>query len=294
MPSSLLRKARLPSDRPSSDYARIERAIAFLRAEHPAQPSLQQLAEHLGLSEPYTQRLFSRWAGISPKRFMQFLSIEAAKRRMRETGDLLGLSLNVGLSSPGRLHDLFVNMEAMTPGEFKRAAAGLVLRFGVAETPFGLAQVAYTTRGICRLAFLGRAGHAQGAAQLDALWPGARLQRDDVGSAALLARVFARDPRALDRGLSLWVSGTNFQIQVWRALLQVPSAGLLSYGQLAQLLGRPKAARAVGSAVARNPIAYLIPCHRVLRESGEFGLYHWGTERKMALCAWEAAGAVRS
>ncbi len=275
------------------DYARVERAIAFLRARHPAQPGLQQLAEHLGLSEPYTQRLFSRWAGISPKRFMQFLSVEAAKRRMRETGDLLGLSLDVGLSGPGRLHDLFVNMEAMTPGEFKRAAAGITLHHGTADTPFGAAQVVYSTRGICRLAFVGADGSAESPAQLSARWPGASLQRDQEGSDALLARVFTRDPDAVDKGLSLWVSGTNFQIQVWRALLQVPFAGLLSYRQLAQHLGRPKAARAVGTAMARNPVAYLIPCHRVLRESGEFGLYHWGAERKMALCAWEAAGALQ-
>jgi AraC family transcriptional regulator of adaptative response/methylated-DNA-[protein]-cysteine methyltransferase len=293
MPPSSSSNVRLRSADPPSDYARIESAIAFLRVQHPARPSLQQLAGHLGLSEPYTQRLFSRWAGISPKRFVQFLSIEEAKRRMHETGDLLGLSHDVGLSGPGRLHDLFVNMEAMTPGEFRRAAAGMTLHHGVADTPFGPAQVVYTTRGICRLAFQGTSGEAQGTTQLAALWPGARLQRDDVGSAALLSQVFARDPRALDKGLSLWVGGTNFQIQVWRALLQVPSAGLLSYRQLAELLGRPKAARAVGSAVARNPVAYLIPCHRVLRESGEFGRYHWGTERKMALCAWEAAGAAQ-
>ncbi len=279
---------------PSSDgdYARVERAIAFLRAQHPAQPGLQQLADHLGLSQPYTQRLFSRWAGISPKRFMQYLSVEAAKRRMRETGDLLGLSLDVGLSGPGRLHDLFVNMEAMTPGEFKRAAAGVTLYHGAADTPFGAAQVVYSTRGICRLAFVATDGSAESQAQLGARWPGARLRSDDAGSRALLNQVFAREPEALDKGLSLWVSGTNFQIQVWRALLQVPFAGLLSYRQLAHYLGRPKAARTVGSAIARNPVAYLIPCHRVLRESGEFGQYHWGTERKIALCAWEAAGTV--
>ena len=276
------------------DYARIERAIAFLRARHTVQPGLQELAGHLGLSQAYTQRLFSRWAGISPKRFMQFLSVESAKRCMRETGDLLGLSLDVGLSGPGRLHDLFVNMEAMTPGEFRRAAGGMTLHHGTADTPFGPAQVVFSTRGICRLMFVGADGRAERASQLVARWPGARLQRDDAGAAALLARAFSRDPCAFDKGLSLWVSGTNFQIQVWRALLQVPFAGLLSYGQLASFLGRPRAARSVGSAIARNPIAYLIPCHRVLRESGEFGQYHWGTERKIALCAWEAAGVTQT
>ncbi|MDJ0740306.1 MAG: bifunctional helix-turn-helix domain-containing protein/methylated-DNA--[protein]-cysteine S-methyltransferase [Gammaproteobacteria bacterium] len=274
------------------DYTRIAQAIGFLRDRQAQQPSLGDLARHLGLSEAYTQRLFSRWAGISPKRFLQFLSVESAKRRMRETGDLLGVALGAGLSGPGRLHDLFVNMEAMTPGEFRRAAAGVKLYHGCAETPFGAAQVVYSGRGICRLAFVGESAAAASSAELAESWPGARLQHDAAGSAALLARVFTHPPTAADRGLSLWVGGSNFQIQVWRALLRVPFGGLLSYRQLAHLVGRPAAARAVGSAVARNPIAYLIPCHRVLRETGDFGSYHWGEDRKRAICVWEAAGGI--
>ena len=234
--------------------------------------------------------MFSRWAGVSPKRLLQLMTAEAAVRRMRETGDLLDVALASGMSGPGRLHDLFVNLEAMSPAEYRRAAAGVTICHGSGATPFGRARVAFTDRGICRLAFVG--DDAAGPESLAADWPEARLRRDDDAAAAVLARVFALPPAAAGRGLSLWVRGTNFQVQVWRALLRIPFAGLLSYSQLAALLGSPKAARAVGSAVARNPVAFLIPCHRVLRESGEFGLYHWGEDRKQAICAWEAAHAA--
>lgn len=275
-----------------TDYRRVERAIAFLRAERPCQPDLGRLAAHLGLSESRTQRLFSRWAGVSPKRFLQFLTVQYAKERMAQTGDLLGLSLSAGLSGPGRLHDLFVTMEAMSPGEYRRAASGLVVRYGCGDTPFGTALIAFTTRGICHLSFVEWAALETAVAGLRPAWPQARLQRDDPAAAGLLRRVFNAAGRDAAAGLSLWVTGSNFQIQVWRALLQVPSAGLLSYRQLASLAGSPAAARAVGSALARNPVAYLIPCHRVLRESGDFGVYHWGGERKAAICAWEAATAA--
>ena len=272
------------------NYVRIERAINYLREHQAGQPELRDLAEHINLSESQTQRLFSRWAGISPKRFVQYLTVEYVKRQMGQTGDLLGLALDAGLSGPGRLHDLFVNMEAMSPGEFRQAAAGLEIRYGSGETPFGRALVAFTPRGICHLSFVDAGQWQPAVAALLQSWPQARWQLDQPGSTELLARIFtARQQR--DAGLSLWVSGSNFQIQVWRALLQIPFAGLLSYRQLAELMGRPRAARAVGSAVAHNPVAYLIPCHRVLRASGEFGEYHWGTMRKSALCGWEAAAA---
>jgi AraC family transcriptional regulator of adaptative response/methylated-DNA-[protein]-cysteine methyltransferase len=271
------------------NYVRIERAIDFLRQHQAEQPGLRDLAAHINLSESHTQRLFSRWAGISPKRFVQFLTIEYVKRQMGQTADLLGLSLDAGLSGPGRLHDLFVNMEAMSPGEFRQAAAGLEIRYGGGETPFGIALIASTARGICHLSFV-EPGQLKSAAEvLLNGWPEAHWELDPHGSADLLARIFS--PRhGPDAPLSLWVSGSNFQIQVWRALLQIPFAGLLSYGQLAELAGRPRAARTVGSAVAHNPVAFLIPCHRVLRACGDFGEYHWGTMRKTAICGWEAAG----
>ena len=280
------------STQAQADYMRIERAIAYLRENRPDRPQLRDLAAHIGLSESHTQRLFSRWAGISPKRFLQFLTVQEAKRRMRDTGDLLGLALDTGLSGPGRLHDLFVSMEAMTPGEFRRAAAGLVIHYATGDTPFGPALLAFTPRGICHLSFVGPQTADGAVAALRAAWPRARLEEDEPAGQTLLARVFERPPDTVDGGLSLWVSGSNFQIQVWRALLQIPFAGLLSYGQLARLLDSPNAARAVGGAVAQNPVAFLIPCHRVLRESGEFGGYRWGGDRKRAICAWEAAVSV--
>lgn len=269
-------------------YRRIERAITYLRTHHITQPSLTDLAAHIGLSASQTQRLFGRWAGISPKRFLQFLTVEHAKMRMRETADLLSLSLDSGLSGPGRLHDLFVNMEAMSPGEFKQAAAGAEICFGFGDTPFGQGLVAATGRGICHLSFVAPGEEQSALEALLATWPRARWREDAGSSRELLQQVFAGE---MPKGgnLSLWVGGTNFQIQVWRAMLRIPSAGLLSYRQLADLVGKPRAARAVGSAVARNPVAFLIPCHRVLRDNGEFGIYHWGSERKMAICAWESA-----
>ncbi|MGB5637898.1 MAG: bifunctional helix-turn-helix domain-containing protein/methylated-DNA--[protein]-cysteine S-methyltransferase, partial [Sedimenticolaceae bacterium] len=291
MPAADTRSGRVDPVEADETYSLIERAIVFLRAHRDGQPKLADLAAHIGLSPSHTQRLFSRWAGISPKRFLQFLSVEHAKQRMGQTGDLLGLALNTGLSGPGRLHDLFVSMEAMSPGEFKRAAADVRIRCGFGDTPFGRALIAFTSRGICHLSFVEPRCRESAAAMLQAMWPAATLEPDPAGSSALLARIFARLPATADSGLSLWVSGTNFQIQVWRALLQIPYAGLLSYGQLAALLGRPNAARAVGSAVASNRVAFLIPCHRVLRGSGDFGVYHWGPERKMAMCAWEVATA---
>jgi AraC family transcriptional regulator of adaptative response/methylated-DNA-[protein]-cysteine methyltransferase len=275
----------------TDNYRRIAHAIDFLRARHPDQAGLCELATHLGLSPSHTQRLFSRWVGISPKRFQQYLSVEYAKQCMARTGDLLQLSHASGLSGPGRLHDLFVNMEAMSPGEYRAVASGIGIHHGIGASPFGLAHIAYTTRGICHLGFVDDGCVDDIGAGLREQWPGADLVRDDQGAAAMLQRVFARPlDRAAD-GLTLWVSGTNFQIQVWRALLQLPFAGLISYSQLAAYLGRPRAARSVGSAVARNPVGFLIPCHRVLRGSGEFGTYHWGGGRKMAICAWEAANA---
>lgn len=272
----------------AEDYARIERAIAFLRANQRAQPGLAALAAHLDMGVGETQRLFRRWAGVSPKRFVQFLTVEEAKRRMRETANLLELALDAGLSGPGRLHDLFVSMEALSPGEYRRAAAGLALSWGVGDTPFGPALVVTSQRGICHLAFLPEGGPALSVEALGRQWPEARLARDDNAAAALLRRVFAARPEAA-RELRLWVAGSNFQVQVWRALLRVPPGGLISYAALAAAAGHPGAARAVGSAVARNPVAWLIPCHRVLRETGDFGQYHWGAGRKQAICGWEAA-----
>lgn len=272
-----------------TDYERVAKAITFLRDHRRQQPGLAALSDHLGLSEFYVQRLFSRWAGVSPKRFLQFLTVEYAKGRMRDSANLIDISFDAGLSGPGRLHDLFVNMEAMSPGEFKRAAAGVTVRYGSGETPFGHALIAATARGVCHLSFFDNPGRYEAIQDLQKKWPAADFEYRPSESAALLERIFDIKGRQNDKPLALWVSGSNFQIQVWRALLQIPFASLLNYRQLSATLGRPAAARAVGNAIACNPIAYLIPCHRVLRQSGDFGKYHWGDERKAAIIAWEAA-----
>lgn len=273
----------------SADYIRAARAIAFLRAHQRQQPSLAMVADHLGLSETHVQKLFSRWTGISPKRFLQFLTVEYAKERMAQTGDLLNLSLDVGLSGPGRLHDLFVNMEAMSPGEFKQAAAGLSIEYGMGQTPFGAALIATTGRGICHLEFVDNGQQDAAIHALKDKWPSACFQQNSDAGQEMLDKLFAPGKDLRDLNLSLWVSGSNFQIQVWRALIRIPFAGMLNYQQLAQLIGKPKAARAVGNAIAQNPIAYLIPCHRVLRQTGDVGKYHWGESRKAAILAWEAS-----
>jgi len=267
------------------DYLLIADTIAYLRKHYRQQPTLAEVARHAGLSEAHFQRLFSRWAGISPKRFVQFLTVEYAKQRIAAAENLFSLSLDAGLSGAGRLHDLFVNMEAMSPGEYRRQAAGIRLGWSCVSTPFGTALVAFSARGICHLSFVDKVQQAE--LMLRRQWPGAMLREEREQGAALAQRVFGA--ARTDLPVSTWVVGSNFQVQVWRALLQIPYGGLRSYQQVAAQLGRPRAARSVGSAIASNRIGYLIPCHRVLRRSGETGLYHWGTERKAAMIAWEAA-----
>lgn len=273
-------------------YATVAQAIRFVAAHRAEQPSLAAIAAHVGLSEFHLQRVFSAWAGVSPKRFMQFLTKEHARALLRDSHDVLAAALGSGLSGPGRLHDLLVRCDAVSPGEVRRLGEGLIIRYGVGATPFGQALVGMTDRGICHLRFVDDA--AAGLAELRAAWPAAHLQPTADEAAALLARIFARffvhGSPAGAQPLPLLLHGTNFQIKVWEALLAIPAGQATSYGALARGLGLPGAARAVGRAVGANPIAWLIPCHRVLRESGELGGYRWGLERKQALIAWEAAG----
>lgn len=276
----------------SSDYERIAEAIAFMRQNHLEQPDLATIARHVHLSEYHFQRLFTRWAGISPKRFLQYLTVEYAKSKIAQTKSLLYLTAEVGLSSPGRLHDLFVNLEAMSPGEFKAGGAGLQIRYGIHETPFGRALIAVTARGICNLHFLESMCELQAEQILQTEWPKAELVGDQQTTETVNQQIFAPVTLADQKPLTLLVKGSNFQIQVWRALLKVPFGSITTYQTLAELMGRPSAARAVGNAVGNNPIAYLIPCHRVIRESGELGGYRWGAERKTAMLGWEASHLV--
>ena len=274
-----------PPDTPARQYAVVARAIAYLRDHATRQPTLAELAQAVHLSEFHLQRVFSQWAGISPKRFLQYLTKEYACQALREAQDVLSVAQASGLSGPGRLHDLMVSCEAMTPGEIRRGGAGVPLGWGQGDTPFGEALLAWTPRGVCYLAFLD-GDVAQRYQELRAAWPAAQLQADDGEAQRLLTRVFAATPQP--GRLHLLLRGTNFQLKVWEALLRLPPGRRVSYTQLAGLAGTPKAQRAVGSALAANQIGFLIPCHRVIREGGDSGHYRWGSERKAAMLAWEA------
>lgn len=269
-------------------YRLVAEAIAYIRAQARQQPSLAEVAQQVGMSECHFQRLFSEWAGVSPKRFLQYLTKEYAKQALRQSADLLEASYAAGLSAPSRLHDLIVSCEAVTPGEYKSQGAGLSVRYGYAETPFGIAVIGWTQRGICYFEFCDEMGEPVPGA-LHAAWGKATLQRDDGQAQEWGARIFPATP---ERGrLHLVLRGTNFQLKVWEALLRIEPGKVVSYQQLATLTGVPNAQRAVGSALGANLLAYLIPCHRVIRESGDLNHYRWGSSRKAAMLAWEAARA---
>jgi AraC family transcriptional regulator, regulatory protein of adaptative response / methylated-DNA-[protein]-cysteine methyltransferase len=272
----------------SEDYTRIEQAIRYIENNAQRQPDLNELAAQVGLSEYHFQRLFTRWAGISPKRFLQFLTREHAKELLAHSGDLLEASYAAGLSGPGRLHDLFVQTEAVTPGEFKSKGAGVEIVYGFHPTPFGECLLALTSRGICFLAFVEKE-RSDALMQLKLTWPKAALSESPSQTARVVERIFS--PGAEAAPIPVHLRGTNFQIKVWEALLRLPPGGLTSYQGLAEQLNAPKAARAVGNAVAHNPLAYLIPCHRVLQKTGHFGNYRYGASRKKAILGWEMARA---
>ena len=270
----------------AAHYDLVARAIRILERDQRLQPTLADLAGELATSEGHLQRVFTAWAGVSPKRFLQSLTRDAAVAALRDSATVLEAALEAGLSGPGRLHDLTIACDALTPGEIASGGAGLTLRYGWAGTPFGHALLGFAERGIYHLAF----HDAVGRAPIDALaqeWPAARLVEDGAGARDLAARVFAAP---LERGqLNVVLRGTNFQLRVWRALLAIAPGQRASYAQLARIAGSPGAHRAVGSALARNHIAYLIPCHRVIRGDGSCGEYRWGAERKLALQGWESA-----
>ena len=273
-----------------NDYQLVEQAIFFLDRNARRQPELREIAASVGLSEFHFQRLFQRWAGVSPKRFLQFQTAQEAKRVLRQSGDLLDASFHSGLSGPGRLHDLIVNVEAVTPGEYKRRGAGLAISWGVHASPFGDCLLGLTPRGVCALEFLQPESADEALTRLRSHWENAQLVHAPQLTAPVAARIFGPHTQR-QAPLAVLVKGTNFQVKVWEALLRVPAGAITSYAQLAERVGQPRAARAVGSAIAANPIAYLIPCHRVIRNTGAFGDYRWGALRKRVLVSAELAQA---
>ncbi len=275
------------------DYRRVEKALLFLDENAHRRPELDEVARQVRLSKYHFQRMFSRWVGISPARFLQYMNKEYARRRLLESRNVLDAALDAGLSGPGRLHDLLVVCDAVTPGELKNRGVGLDIHYGLHATPLGECLLAVTKRGICNLFFITDAGRDSAIAELNDEWSGANIIHDPKTTAPMVERIFApkkstgatlsREP------LHLLLKGTNFQIKVWEALLRIPSGALLTYGDVAELMGEPSAVRAAASAIARNPIAYLIPCHRVIRKLGVINQYRWGEARKKVMIAYEGA-----
>ena len=279
---------------PPGDFERVEKAIRFIEENFARRPTLDEIAGSVHLSRFHFDRLFKRWAGISPVRFQQFLTLDYTKKRLAQSRSLLDAALDAGLSGPGRLHDLFVTFEAMTPGDFKRRGKGIRIAYGFGGSPFGECLVAITDRGICHLAFLAEAGRSEALETLRETWPGACLAESRENLQPLLDRIFDMDAGHGSRPLPfhLVLKGTNFQIKVWEALLRIPEGWMVSYRDLAALAGSPRACRAAAGAVAVNPVAYLIPCHRVIAGTGRIHRYRWGSSRKKAMLGLEAARTV--
>ncbi|MGD2187371.1 MAG: bifunctional helix-turn-helix domain-containing protein/methylated-DNA--[protein]-cysteine S-methyltransferase [Desulfobacterales bacterium] len=270
------------------DYERIEKAIQFLAENFHSQPSLKDIAQHIHVSEYHFQRLFSRWVGISPKRFLQFLTKEYAKTLLEKSINLLDVTYESGLTSPGRLHDLFVTCEAVTPGEYKARGEGLEIAYGYHATPFGECMLAKTDRGICGLSFVQNDDRRSVFTSLKHRWQNAELIENPDETRSLVKKIFDPSQGQNSTPLHLILCGTNFQIKVWEALINIPMGAVVSYEDVAAHIGMPKASRAVGNAVGSNPVSFVIPCHRVIRKTAEFGNYGGGVARKLALLGWEA------
>lgn len=270
------------------NYNRIADAIRFIKNNYRTQPKLEEIAEHINMSPFHFQRMFSEWAGTTPKRFLQYLNIEYAKKILKEThATLFDTACELGLSGTGRLHDLFINIEGMTPGEYKNGGLALNINYSFADTPFGKIIAASTDKGVCHMAFVDE-GERRAFDHLRSIFPNAKyvLSPDTKQQHAL--SVFDRDWNRLEE-IKLYLKGTEFQLKVWETLLKIPAGGLATYADLATKSGYNGACRAVGTAVGKNPVAFLIPCHRVIKATGEPGNYHWGEMRKNAIIGWEAA-----
>jgi AraC family transcriptional regulator, regulatory protein of adaptative response / methylated-DNA-[protein]-cysteine methyltransferase len=275
-------------DGPSADYERVRRIIAYLSERWREQPSLEDIAAHVGLSTTHVHHLFRRWCGLTPKAFLQAITLDNAKALLASSASVLDATYELGLSGPGRLHDLFVTHEAMTPGDYKAGGAGLVMRFGFHPSPFGEAIVVATGRGLAGLGFVDEGDRESALADMKRRWPKAEYREDPAATAPLARRVFSPAQWQPDQPLRVVLIGTDFEVRVWQTLLRIPLGRATTYSDIANRIGKPSACRAVGAAVGKNPISFVVPCHRVLGRSGALTGYHWGLTRKQAILGWEA------
>ena len=272
---------------PAGDYERIRRIVAFISERWREQPSLEDIAAHVGLSTTHVHHLFRRWCGLSPKAFLQAITLDNAKALLADSASVLDTTYELGLSGPARLHDLFVTHEAMTPGDYKAGGAGLTLRVGYHPSPFGEAILVATERGLAGLGFVDGGDRAAALADMQRRWPKAAYVEDEAATAPLARRIFDPLSWRAEQPLRVVLIGTDFEVRVWQTLLRVPLGRATTYSDIASRIGKPSASRAVGAAVGKNPISFVVPCHRVLGRSGALTGYHWGLTRKQAMLGWE-------
>lgn len=278
----------------SNDYEMVRQSLAFLTENWRDQPSLEELAERSRVSPQHLQRLFTRWAGLSPKAFLQALTIDHARELLRDSASVLDTAYEVGLSGPGRLHDLFVTHEGMSPGFYKAKGRGLVITYGFHDCPFGQALIMATDMGLCGLAFADQGQEKAALADMMRRWPEADYVEDSQATAAYAQRIFETGNWNPDQPLRVVFIGSDFEIRVWETLLRIPLGKASTYSAIAAHVGKPSAARAVGTAVGKNPLSFVVPCHRVLGKSGGLCGYHWGLTRKRAILGWEAGVVARA
>jgi AraC family transcriptional regulator of adaptative response/methylated-DNA-[protein]-cysteine methyltransferase len=280
-------------DGPQADYERVRRIIAFISERWREQPSLEAIADHVGLSTTHVHHLFRRWSGLSPKAFLQAITLDNAKTLLASSASVLDATYEVGLSGPARLHDLFVTHEAMTPGDYKAGGAGLTMRFGFHPSPFGEAILVATERGLAGLGFVDDGDRQAALADMKRRWPRAEYVEDNAATDPLAGRIFRSGPWQEEQPLRVVLIGTDFEVRVWQTLLKIPRGRATTYSDIASHIGKPSACRAVGAAVGKNPVSFVVPCHRVLGRSGALTGYHWGLTRKQAILGWEA-GAMKA
>lgn len=277
-----------PLEIAAADYEIVRRAVEYVNLRFRDQPEVEEIARASGVHPRALTELFRRWCGLTPKDFLQAVTIDAARRVLTESDNVLDAAYEVGLSGPGRLHDLFVVHESMSPGEWKTGGAGLVVRYGFHASPFGSALAMVTPRGLCGLAFADEGEEDAALADMRRRWPNALYIEDPVATAPYAARIFDRGTWSADDPLRIVFIGTDFEVKVWETLMRIPLGKATTYSSIAQSVEKPKAARAIGAAVGKNPMSFVVPCHRVLGKNGDLTGYHWGLTRKRAILGWEA------